>query len=204
MGKIAVGEVTAGDVQAWIATLGTRLSPSSIRRAFTILDQLLDSAVDSGLIATNPAARVRLPRIDRPEMRFLTPTELELLAETIDLRYKAMVLTMAWATLRIGEAAGLRRADVEPLSASLRVANNVVEVGGHNHEGPPKTSAGRRTMTMPSSVMAELEDHLDRFASPTYVVAHPDGGCLRPRSGAVGSGDQRSPPPDSPPCEPMT
>ena len=32
---------------------------------------------------------------------------------------------------------------------------------------------------MPSSVMAELEDHLNRYASPTYVFPHPDGTCLR-------------------------
>ncbi|HZU72464.1 MAG TPA: hypothetical protein VE990_06795 [Acidimicrobiales bacterium] len=78
-GKVPLSEVTAADVQAWVARLGTRLSPSSIRRAFTILDQLLDAAVDGGLIVANPAARTRLPRVDRPEMRFLAPTELEAL-----------------------------------------------------------------------------------------------------------------------------
>src|SRR5665213_688441 len=36
--------------------LARPLSPSSVRRVFTILDQLLDSAVDTGVIAVNPAA----------------------------------------------------------------------------------------------------------------------------------------------------
>jgi integrase len=178
-GKMPLSEVTAADVQAWVASLGTRLSPSSIRRAFTILDQLLDAGVDNGLIVANPAGRVRLPRLDRPEMGFLTPAELELLADTIDIGYRAMVLTMAWATLRIGEAAGLRRADVDAAAGTLRVANNLVEVSGRLHEGPPKTGAGRRTMTLPASVMAELSNHLRQYAARIYVFPHPDDRSLR-------------------------
>jgi integrase len=107
---------------------------------FTILERLLDSAVDTGLIAVNPAARARLPRVSRAEMRFLTPVERELMADAITERYRSMVLTMPWATLRIGEAMELRRSDLELAAGTLRVANNLVEV-----EGPLKTSGGLRT-----------------------------------------------------------
>jgi integrase len=177
-GQIAIGEVGAADVQAWVSALGARLSPSSVRRVFTILDQLLDAAVDADLIIANPAVRVRLPRISRAEMRFLTPVELEVLADTIAPPYRAMVLTMAWATLRIGEAAGLRRSDIDTVAGTLRVANNIVEVGSKLHEGPPKTAAGRRTMSLPSSVTAELARHLERFAGATYVFSSRNGGPL--------------------------
>jgi integrase len=142
-GQIAIGEVDAADVQAWVSALGARPSPASVRRVFTILDQLLDAAVDDNLIVANPAARARLPRISRAEMRFLTPVELEVLADTIAVPYRAIVLTMAWATLRIGEAVGLRRSDIDTVAGTLRVANNIVEVGSKLHEGPPKTAAGR-------------------------------------------------------------
>jgi integrase len=177
-GQIAIGEVDAADVQAWVSALGARLSPSSVRRVFTILDQLFDAAVDDNLIVANPAARARLPRISRAEMRFLTPVELEVLADTIAPPYRAMVLTMAWATLRIGEAAGLRRSDIDTVAGTLRVANNIVEVGSKLHEGPPKTAAGRRTMSLPSSVTAELARHLERFAGATYVFSSRNGGPL--------------------------
>ena len=46
-GQIAIGEVDAADVQAWVAGLGARLSPSSVHWFLTILDQLLDAAVDA-------------------------------------------------------------------------------------------------------------------------------------------------------------
>jgi len=173
-------QVTASDVQDWVNQLAAHLAPSTVRRSYTILDQLLESAVDAGLLAAAPNARTRLPRRERYEARFLTATELEHLAATIRPPWRAMVLTLAYATLRIGEAAGLRRADIDVEAGTLRVASSVVEVGGKLIEGPPKTAAGRRTMTMPASVMGELEDHLARYAGPTHVFCASQGGLLRP------------------------
>lgn len=140
-----------------------------MRRTFTVLDQLLDAAVDRGLVATSPASGSRLPRPIGHEARFLTPPELERLATVIDGRYRAMVLVMAWATLRIGEAAGLRRIDISLIDSTITVANNVVQVRGRPVEGPPKTKAGRRTMTLPASVMKDLAAHLERQPGSTYV-----------------------------------
>lgn len=89
-----------------------------------------------------------------------------------------MVLVMAWATLRIGEAAGLRRRDVDLRKGAITVANNAVEVSGKVHEGPPKTKAGRRTISLLASVVQELRAHLLRFAGEDYVFPAPAGGVL--------------------------
>jgi integrase len=51
---------------------------------------------------------VPLPKIEREEMRFLTPAEIVDLAEAIHARYRALVFVGAYAGLRIGELAGLR------------------------------------------------------------------------------------------------
>jgi integrase len=179
--EMALGDVSPADIQRYLAGLVARpLAPSSVRRIFTILDQLLDAAGDRELIAANPAERARLPRLARSEMRFLAPPELERLAVAMTERYRAMVLVMAYATLRIGEAAGLRRADLDLLAGTLRVANNLVELRGQLIEGPPKTEAGRRSMSLPASIRADLAVHLDRFAGEVYVFPAPDGGPLHP------------------------
>ncbi|MHB1447166.1 MAG: tyrosine-type recombinase/integrase [Acidimicrobiales bacterium] len=168
-GAMPLGRLERADAQEWVDGLSSRMAPATVRRTFTILDQLLASAVGREVIAVNPAKGVRLPRVVTPEARFLTPTELALLVDTIDSRYRAMVLVQAWATLRIGEATGLRRLDVDLVAGTLRVENNVVQVGGRLVEGPPKTKAGRRKMTMPASVMTELAEHLDRQPGSTYL-----------------------------------
>ena len=137
-GREALGDITAQVVQTWVSTLSERLAPATVRRSYTVLAQLLGAAVEMGLLEASPSARVRLPRVARPEMRFLTPVELERLAAVIDPRWRPMVLVMAWATLRIGEAAGLRPDDVDAVAGTLRVANSVVEVAGRLIEGPPR------------------------------------------------------------------
>jgi hypothetical protein len=104
-----LGRLVRADLQQWVDKFSKRFAPSTVRRTYVVLDQLLALAVERGLIVASPADGVRLPRIVRSESRFLTAPELERLALTIDRRYRAMVLVMAWATLRLGEASGLRR-----------------------------------------------------------------------------------------------
>ena len=108
LGHVLLAEVTTGQMQEWVNDLAGRLAPSTVRRTYTILAQLLEGAVDAGLLAAAPTSRIRLPRRERYEARFLTAEELEHLAEAIREPWRAMVLTLAYATLRIGEAAGLR------------------------------------------------------------------------------------------------
>jgi integrase len=80
-----------------------------------------------------------------------------------------MVLVMAWATLRIGEAAGLRRIDVDLHAGAIRIANDAVHVLGRTIEGSLKTKAGRRSMTLPASVIEDLAAPLDCQPGATYV-----------------------------------
>ncbi|MGB9112679.1 MAG: tyrosine-type recombinase/integrase [Acidimicrobiales bacterium] len=180
LGQAQLAELTHAEVQAWVNRLASRYAPSSVRRNFTVLRQVLDFAVDNGLLALNPSERIVLPRREQFEARFLTPDELELLAATINPRSRALVLVMAWATLRIGEAMGLRKIDLDLSAGRLRVANNLVEVEGHLHEGPPKTKAGRRAMTLPASVVSDLRLHVMQFGNVPYVFTTATGKLWSP------------------------
>jgi integrase len=175
LGHAQLIELTHEEVQACVNRLALRFAPSSVQRSFTVLRQLLDFGVDNRLLSVNPSERVVLPRRKQFEARFLTPDELELLATTIDTRSRAMVLVMAWATLRIGETLGMRRIDLDLNTGRLRVANNLVEVAGRQYEGPPKTKAGRRSMTLPASVVADLRLHVARFGNSSYVFSTASG-----------------------------
>jgi integrase len=149
--------------------LSARLAPATVRRTYVVLDQLLRAAVEREMIGASPAEGVRLPRIIRSEARFLTAGELECLSLAIDPRFRAMVLVMAWATLRLGEVSGLRRSDVDLIAGTIRIENNAVQVSGRMVEGPPKTRAGRRTMTLPPSLVHDLAAHLGVQPGTRYV-----------------------------------
>jgi integrase len=104
--------------------------------------------------------RVLVPKVEREEMRFLTPVEIIALADAIRPLYRTLVLVGAYGGLRIGELAGLRRSRVDLLRGTVEVAEIVTEVGGRLRVGPPKTRASRRTVGLPRAVVKELAAHL--------------------------------------------
>ena len=63
---------------------------------------MLVAAVDAGMIAQSPCQRVPLPKVEREEMRFLTPAEIARLADTIRSRHRALVLSAPTAACASG------------------------------------------------------------------------------------------------------
>jgi integrase len=123
---------------------------------------------------------VPLPKVEREEMRFLTPTQVAELADAIHAHYRALVLVGAYGGLRIGELAGLRRRRVDLLHGLVEVAEILTEVRGELFVGPPKTRAGRRRVGLPQAVTRELARHLGTPGGPgDLVFTAPHGGPLR-------------------------
>jgi integrase len=162
-GSRPLAAITQYEVRAWIThTTRQGLAASTVRRAYQLLGKVLGAAVDNGMIAQNPCRRVPLPRIERKEMRFLTPAEVARLADSIRPDYRALVLLGAYGGLRIGEVAGLRRGRVDLERGVVEVAEIVTEVSGNLHLGPPKTRAGYRRVGLPRVVVEALADQLAR------------------------------------------
>lgn len=170
-------------VTGWIAALtASGRAPATVQKAHQILSKILASAVDSKLIASSPCTRVKLPRIERSEMRFCTPDEMARLAGAIHPRYRALVLLGCYSGLRIGELVGLKRDRVEPLKRSVTVSAICTEVAGHMVWGQPKTRAGRRSVSVPGEIMDEVVAHMGRWSGEELVFTGPQGGALRVNS----------------------
>lgn len=165
----ALAAIEPSHIRAWIADLVTAgYSPSTIRRAYTLLQLALDLAVEDGRLTRSPCRRIALPRIEQSEKRFLTIGEVEDLAGTIRPRYRAFVLTGAYTGLRPGELAALRTDRVDLLRRQLRV------------EEPLKTPAARRTVSFPPFLAEELAQHLGTHpGQDNRVFTAPQGGRLR-------------------------
>jgi integrase len=124
--------------------------------------------------------RLPLPRIERKEMRFLSPAEVWKLADAIAPEYRALILLGAFGGLRIGEMAGLRRGRVDLEAGTVQVIEVITEPKGQLHFGPPKTSAGRRMVGLPRFVVDALAERMAGPGSPEDLVfAGPHGGALR-------------------------
>lgn len=167
-------------VTEWIAELNAKeLAPATVQKAHQVLSKIMRAAVDSGKLNASPCDRVKLPKIERQEMRFIGPDEIAALADAIDARYRALVLLGAYGGLRAGEMFGLRRARLDLLRGTVDVAEIAVEVRGHFFYGPPKTRAGRRTIPLPRFVVDELTTQCAGREPEDLVFPAPQGGTIR-------------------------
>ncbi len=99
---------------------GRSISPKTLRAVMSTLITILNSAVEDGLIPSNPAARwgrvVRPEQAEVEELEAFTPEELRRLLGTIersDPDAYPFVLCLARTGLRVGEGMALQWADVD-------------------------------------------------------------------------------------------
>jgi integrase len=129
-GELELGQIDHMAIRAWVAELSASgLAPATTTKAAQLLGKIMKSAVQAGLLLKSPGDGVRLPRIERVEMRFLDASEVRALAAAIDPRYKAAVLLAAYGGLRAGELFGLRAKRVDPLRRTVTIAETLVDVG---------------------------------------------------------------------------
>jgi len=181
-GTWELGQIDHLNIQKWVTGLtGQNLAPATVRTASQLLSKIMAGAVRAGLIRANPCDGVRCPKIERKEMRFLTPAEVLSLADSIDVQYRALVVLGAFGGLRMGEMLGLQWNRVNLDSGTVDVAEILTEVDGHLHRGPPKTRAGRRTVPLPRIATAALQVHFDRTEHNmgVSVFTAPEGGSVR-------------------------
>jgi integrase len=137
-----------------------KLGPDAIGEVMGILSQALNKAVAQGLVSRNVAARefVTRPAKRRPQFR-LVDQELgkALLSAVTGTTWDAPVHLVLATTLRREEVLGLRWSDIDLSEGSLSVEQAVTYASGVVHVGPPKTSAGQRTIVIPAPAVAALQ-----------------------------------------------
>jgi integrase len=131
------------------------LSASSINKTITTLAAILERAVEYELIARNPASgrrrklvegqakRTRLDRADHIVALLDAAAELDAAALVRQGQRRALLATLAFAGLRIGELLELRWRDVDLARGTLRVRH-------------AKTDAGDRTVNLVPALRDEL------------------------------------------------
>jgi integrase len=175
LGDIALVDLDRSTLRAWVAELREAdLAASTVHKLVQILSKCLRAAVDDGRLARNPTAGLDLPRVEREEMRFLSPSEVATLAESIEDRWRALVILAAYGGLRLGELLALRRDRVDLLHGLVDVAETVGHPDGRLFVGPPKTRAGRRRVPIPRVVVEALERHVAALDTAHDGLLFPD------------------------------
>lgn len=181
LGAAPVGNLDRPAMRRFAADLfDAGAGASTVHAALKIARLVLGVALDAGAIKGNPAMDLRLPRVGRTEMLFLTAKEVEALAAATPPPYDTLVRFAAYTGLRAGEIGGLRSARLDLGQGVVEVAESLAEVNGTLIFGPTKTYA-RRHVPLPPFLRDELEIYVGgRPVVPDDLVfTAKQGGPLR-------------------------
>jgi integrase len=184
LGDVPLAALDTERVRTWylgqVADHPTSTQPA---KAYRLARAMLNTAVEDGLLRSNPCRVKGAGREEAAERPVATPDQVAKIAAAIDERYRVMVLLGAYCSLRLGELAGLRRGRIDVLHRRIAVEEQAVELaGGKVVFGPPKTAAGRRSVAVPAELVKLLEEHLAAFVGPdvdALVFTSPEGHPLR-------------------------
>jgi len=182
------------------------LSPKTILNINLCLHKALEHAVREGLIPSNPASAINLPRGNRPTIEILTLDEqARVVRASYQHRYGFFVRLVLTTGLRLGELLGLRWEDVDFNARMLyvrRTLNRLQKTGlpegytGSRTEiviQEPKTQNSIRTIPLLPMVLQELNhwrtvqdtDRIsggDQYQNSGMLVTNPLGGYIEPRT----------------------
>ncbi|MEO3820995.1 tyrosine-type recombinase/integrase [Plantactinospora sp. B24E8] len=182
IGARNLDDITPGRVRAWYAELlAAGVSATTAAKAYRLLRAVLNTAVDDELIRRNPCRIKGAGSEPTPERPAATVAQVLDLADRVPARYRALILLAAFTGLRYGELVALRRRHVDDQAATVTVVATVIEPkDGPLYFGPPKSTAGLRTVTVPAAIRPEVKAHLD-----AYVPEDPDALVFTSSRGTV-------------------
>lgn len=161
LGPRPLAAITPVDVQRLVNTWAKKSAPRTVRRQYDVLRALMHAAVEADRLVKTPCRGIKLPvrpDLDRPT---ITPAQLAALARAVGPDYELMVWLGAVLGLRWGECAGLRIGRIDFLNRQLTVAEQATRIAhGRITFGPPKSNAGRRSMSVPADLIGVLAGHL--------------------------------------------
>ena len=99
------------------------------------------------------------------EMQFWTQDEFESFIECVKdkpIAYYAF-LTMYWTGVRVGELLALTLSDFDDEKKTLSITKSYQRINGKDIITEPKTAKGKRVITLPEFLVAELEEYVGKL-----------------------------------------
>jgi integrase len=162
IGSRRLNAVGPSELQAWVTDRSQVLAPSTVRLLLGHLSAVYTAAVLDRLVAISPVQRIKLPDATQERIIPLTVEQVEALADAMEPRCRAMIVTQGGLGLRVGELLGLRVEDVNFLARTVRIEYQRDRLT--QSLVTPKTPRSRRTIPLPQVVADALVAHLATYS----------------------------------------
>ena len=184
IGHLRLNKLTPAHLQQLYARKLEELSPRTVQIIHAILHRALKQAHRWDMVQQNVAAAVDRPKAPKKETQFLTPEQVEQFWQVAEQdRLYALYVLAATTGMRQGELLGLQWPDIDLAQTTLSVKRTLINISGTPTTGEPKSTAGRRAITLPEIAVQALRDHRKRMlaegltASP-WVFCDTKGGPI--------------------------
>jgi integrase len=185
-GRMRLAEVEPRDIKAYVTELSRRgFAPNTVRLALAPVRAMFATAVEEGLIRSNPASGIRLPsrpltgdEDDEDRVKALSEEELARVIEAVRPEWRLFVTFVAHTGMRISEAIAVRWSDVDLEAGRVHVRRRWF-AGTY---APPKSRFGKRQIPLSPDLAEALARRRDAFrpAADELVWPNRSGNPLDP------------------------
>lgn len=173
------------------------LSNKTIKHHHRLISSILNQAVFWQVIPSNPASRVKPPKVARTEAKFLDEKQtakLIQLLETESILHQTMIKMFLYSGLRRGEMCGLEWGDIDFENNLITVRRSSQYVAGKGiFTKETKTETSDRTIKLPSPAFQILKEYKvwkteerlkmgDRWIVSDRIFTQYDGKPIHPDS----------------------
>jgi integrase len=196
LGGRPLQKVQAGDLAGLYASLvrDGGLAPRTVKLIHRVVHRALGQAKAWGLVRDNVAEGVNPPKAADIETEMLQPEEAAALVERLRGGPLYMIALLGLATgMRRNEMLGLRWCDIDLGAGRITISQSLEQTTSRGIQvKSPKTKSGRRTISLPGHLVAELRAHwiaqqeqrlaigLGKAPDDAPVLAAPDGSYQSP------------------------
>src|SRR5262245_969287 len=162
LGDRMLQKVHPADIAALYASLAREgLAPRTTRMVHTALHRALGQAKNWGILRDNPADIAKPPKAPDRETPMLQPDQAAALLDRLRGQPLYLIASLALGTgMRRNEMLGLRWGDVDLDAGRLTIEQALEQTATHGIRiKAPKTRHGRRTISLPAHLVAELRQH---------------------------------------------
>lgn len=160
-------QISTADIRRWQNSLMKEgYSPTYLKTINNQLSALFNYAVRYYDLSSNPCQKAgSMGKGKAEEMQFWTQEEFEAFIEVLKdkpVSYYAF-MTLYWTGVRLGELLALSLADFDAEKKTLSITKSYQRISGRDVITEPKTAKGKRIISLPDFLVAELEEYVSRL-----------------------------------------
>jgi integrase len=164
--SVPFSDLRSSHLEQWVKAMQDGgLAAGTIKTRYQNVRSVIRAAVRDGLLARDPSAGVKLPRVRAVSVAMVIPTpqQVAALLSAADAGFQAFIALAAFAGLRLGEVSAVKVSDVDFLKREIHVRRQVQRLEGHRQEIRAPKYGSERVVYAPDGLLGMLAEHIRAY-----------------------------------------